>query len=239
MTHQQPSIHLFDIRIDEPVTMLTDLLVTAVCVYAWLRMGKSGNGQHVHKYLRYYFLTMGIATALGGIIGHGFLYAFDTWLPSSFVVSPWKLPGWLVSMFSITLLERASIEYIRPIIHEKLGHLFARINIIELLVFIFIAIYTLNFFFVQVHAAYGLLFVVTSINLYVLHKRKTKSSKLFLLAVGCAAIGALIFMNEWGISQWFDHYDISHVMMAISAYVFYKGSKQLMLDPIVIGKSEK
>ena len=233
MAYIQPSIELFNIRVDEPITVVTDLLVTAVCFYAWIEMGHSHKNNQVNRFLRYYFLTMGIATALGGIIGHGFLYAFDAWFPSSFVVSPWKLPGWLVSMFSITIVERAAIEYTRPIIHPKLGKVFTWINIIELIIFIFIAIFTLNFFFVQVHAAYGLLFVVSSLNLYVFGKRRTKSSKLFLLAVGFAAIGALVYLNEWGVSVWFNHFDISHVLMAISAFVFYKGGKQLLLDPII------
>ncbi|MCF8459069.1 MAG: hypothetical protein K9H62_24305 [Bacteroidales bacterium] len=238
MTSSQPSIHVFDVRIDEPITMFTDLVVTAVCIYAWFRMSESHKSNHVNRYLRFYFLTMGIATALGGILGHGFQYAFDAWFPSSFVVSPWKLPGWLVSMFSITLLERAAIEYLRPIIKPKLGKLFTLINILELVVFIFITIYTINFYFVQIHAAYGLLFVVTSINLYVLYKRKTLSSKLFLMAVGISAVGALVFLNKWDIGIWFNHYDISHLLMALSAYVFYKASKQLLKDPIVNGRGK-
>lgn len=55
---------------------------------------------------------MGIATMVGGVIGHGLLYAY------SFA---WKLPGWLTSMFSIALIERASIEQARKQISPKLG----------------------------------------------------------------------------------------------------------------------
>ncbi|MEA3445234.1 MAG: hypothetical protein U9R19_10975 [Bacteroidota bacterium] len=236
MVFEQPPIDIYGLRIDEPVTVVTDLLVAAVCFYAYVKFSNNQPENKVRRFLKYYFLTMGIATTLGGIVGHGFLYAFDNLVPTDFVVSPWKLPGWLVSMFSITLVERASIEYCRPIIHPKLGTAFTWINIIELIIFIFIAIFTLEFFFVQVHAAYGLLFVVSSLNLYVFFKRKTLSSKLFLVAVGFAAIGALIYLNKWGISIWFNHFDISHVFMAISAFMFYKGGKQLLIDPVIIQK---
>ncbi len=231
MVYEQPSIFIYALRIDEPVTVITDLLVSAVCIYAYIKIGKNNNENIVQKYLRYYFLSMGIATFIGGVVGHGFLYAFDSFIDIDFVVSPWKLPGWLVSMFSITLLERAMIEYCRPIINQKLGKIFTWINIIELIIFIFIAIYTLEFFFVQVHAAYGLLFVVSSLNFYIFIKQKTLSSKLFLVAVGFAAIGALVFLNKWGISIWFNHFDISHVFMAISAFMFFKGGEQLLLKP--------
>jgi hypothetical protein len=55
--------------------------------------------------------------------------------------------------------------------------------------------------------------------------------------VAFAAIGAIVFLNKWNISIWFNHFDISHVMMAISASIFYKASKQLVNDPIVNGRS--
>jgi hypothetical protein len=194
---------------------------------------------------------MGIATTIGGLIGHGFLYLFDTqWTaPDGFirvlgkifgeellkdVANPWKLPGWLTSMFSIALVERASIEYARPLINRKVGTFFAWLNIIELVTFVTITFASLNFFFVEVHSAYGLLLVVTSFNLLVYLKTKKKGSKLFLIAVGFSAIGALFFMNKWGFSPWFNHYDISHILMTFSALYFYIGSKEILHDPVLL-----
>lgn len=247
---EQPSIFIQNIRIDEPVTTLTDLMVSAVCFYAFFKLNKIPLHNKVHLYLRYYFLSMGIATAIGGIVGHGFLYLFDTqWhSPESLVnfigkifgkdllkdvANPWKLPGWLTSMFSIALVERAAIEYARPLIKNKVGKFFAWLNVIELIIFVTITFITLNFFFVEIHSAYGLLVVVTSFNLYVYLKTKTKGSKLFLIAVGFSAIGALFFMNQWGISPWFNHFDISHIFMTFSALYFYKGSLHILKDPVL------
>jgi hypothetical protein len=193
---------------------------------------------------------MGIATTIGGLIGHGFLYLFDAqWkTPESLInvlslifgdellkniANPWKLPGWLTSMFSIMLVERAAIEYARPIIRPKLGNIFAWINIIELSTFVTITFLKLNFFFVEIHSAYGLLIVVTSFNLVVYIKTKSKGSRLFLIAVGFSALGALFFMNKWGFSIWLNHFDISHVLMTISAYFFYLGAKHILTDPIL------
>jgi hypothetical protein len=167
---------------------------------------------------------MGFATAFGGIIGHAFMYNFSFY---------WKLPGWVTSMFSIALVERAAIEYARPLIKPKLGIAFKWVNLIELATFVSITLITLNFFFVEVHSAYGLLIVVASLNLYVFLKRRTKGSRMFLLAVGFSGIAALIFMNEWGISKWFNHTDISHVFMTASAWYFYRGSTHILGDPVL------
>ena len=250
MIYEQPSIFPFGIRIDEPVTTITDLMVSFVCFYSFYKLNKINVHNKVHLYLRYYFLSMGIATAIGGLVGHSFLYLFDAqWQPPQVftnfigkifgselmkdVANPWKLPGWLTSMFSVALIERASIEFARPLINKKVGTFFAWLNIIELLTFVTITFTTLNFFFVEVHSAYGLLLVVSSFNLVVYLKTKKKGSKLFLMAVGFSAIGALFFMNQWGFCIWFNHFDISHTFMTFSALFFYLGSKEVLQDPVL------
>ena len=216
----QPSIEIFGIRIDEPITTLTDLLVSFLCFLFYFRIRQLKFKNKISYYLKIYFLSMGFATAIGGLIGHGFLYLF------SFA---WKLPGWLTSMLSIALVERAAIENARPLIKPRIGNFFAWLNIIELTTFVIITFSTLNFFFVEVHSAYGLLVVVSGFNMFVYLKTKSKGSKLFLIAVGFSAISALIFMNKWGINPWFNHFDISHCFMAVSAYFFYRGSKQILI----------
>lgn len=227
MNLPQPSIDVFGIRLDEPVTTATDLIVSAVCLYAFYKLNSIPIKNKVHWNLKYYFLSMGLATLIGGVIGHGFLYLF------SFA---WKLPGWLTSMFSIALLERASIMYAKPLINPKVGNFFAWMNLIELTTFVIVTFTTLNFFFVEVHSAYGLLIIVTSFNFVVYRNRKSEASKLFLIAVGVSAFSALIFMNELGISKWFNHFDISHILMSISAFIFYKGSLKMIEDPLANGK---
>jgi hypothetical protein len=236
MEFQQPSIFIYGIRVDEPVTVITDLLVAVVCFYAFMNLNHKTAGTKVHMYLKYYFLTMSIATGIGGLLGHGFLYAFEKSIDITMEVSPWKLPAWLISMFSIMLIERAAIEYARPIINSKIGTFFSWLNIAEFLTFVTITFTSLNFFFVQVHAAYGLLVVVSSFNIYVYWKQRTKGSKIFLVAIAFAALSALVFMNKWGICQWFTHFDISHILMSVSAWFFYKAGKQILSDPVLQDK---
>ncbi len=73
----QPSINLAGFRIDEPMTTLTDLVVSAVCFYAFYKLHKKNLPGRTQLFFRLYFLTMGIATGIGGLIGHGFLYLFS------------------------------------------------------------------------------------------------------------------------------------------------------------------
>jgi hypothetical protein len=230
MYTSQPSVEIFGIRMDEPVTTITDLIVAAVCFYAFYRLHKIPTRNKMHRYLKVYFFSMGLATTIGGIVGHGFLYLFS--YSEGLPVSPWKLPGWLTSMISIAMIERASIEYARKLIRPTVGRFFAWLNIIELTTFVIITFTTLDFFFVEVHSAYGLLIVVSSFNGYVYYRTKNEASKYFLIAVAISAVSALIFMNEWAPHKWFNHFDVSHCLMATSAWLFYKGAMKAIYDPL-------
>ncbi len=214
----QTSITILGLRIDEPVTTLTDLVVSAVCFYASYRIFSWKEKNRIFFYLKYYFLTMGLSTAMGGLLGHGFLYLLSF---------SWKLPGWLMSMLSVMLIERACIEHVSPLISNRLAKNFKIINLFELSTFVILTYSTLNFFFVEAHSAYGLLIVVASLQLFNFYKTKNGASKNFLIAVGIAAIAAFIFMNKIGISKWFNHFDISHTLMAFSAFFFYRAARKL------------
>jgi len=217
----QPSVTWFGIRIDEPVNTLTDLLVSIICFYAFYALTKSNKTGKAILYFRSYFLLLGFATLLGGLIGHGFLYAF------SFA---WKLPGWILSMLSVAFIERSSIEYARALIPHRVGKMFLILNIIELLTIMSITIYTLNFQWVEFHSGYGLLAVVLPFHGYVYYKTSDKGSLIILIAVLVACIAALVFMNKISWHTWFNYIDISHVLMAVAAYIFYRGSQRLNTD---------
>lgn len=225
MEYKQPSVYLWGTQIAEPITTLTDLVVTAVCLYAFVRLNNIPKQNNIHTYLKFYFLSMAIATAVGGLIGHGFFYFFTF---------GWKLPGWLTSMLSIALIERAAILYAQKLIKPPVAFFFAWLNIIELITFVMLTFITLNFFFVEAHATYGLLLVVNSFSIYTYYKTKSRGSFFWMIAVGLSATGALFFMNKWGVGPWFNHFDISHLFLAVSAYFFYKGSMVIIFDPLAL-----
>ncbi len=214
----QPSISIFGLRIDEPVNTLTDLIVSVVCFYAYYQLTQRKLPGKTLVYFRMYFLLLGLATLFGGIIGHGFLYVF------SFA---WKLPGWIVSMLSVAFIERSSIEYARPLIDARVGKFFLILNIIELLTIMTITISTLNFEWVEFHSGYGLLAIVLPFHGYVYFKNRNKGSKIVLFAVMIACVAALVYMNKISLHTWFNYIDISHVIMAIAAFIFYRAALEL------------
>jgi hypothetical protein len=195
--------------------MATDLLVSAVCCYAFLKLKRAALPGRTQLFFRIYFLLMSIATFLGGLIGHGFLYALSF---------PWKLPGWIVSMLSVAMIERSSIERAKPLIDPRVGRFFLILNIVELLTIMTVTMTTLDFKWVEFHSGYGLLGVVLPFHAYTFYKTKDPGSKIVIIAVGIASFAGLIFMNKISLHEWFNYLDISHTLMAVGAYVFYRGA---------------
>ncbi len=220
---EQPSIELFGLVIHTPVTAITDVFVAIICLVAYFKLNKIPSRGKVHQFFKYYFLTMSMATFLGGVLGHGLMH----YLPFG-----WKIPAWITSMFSVAFLERAVIEHSRKYVSKRLGLFFAWLNIIELVTFMVLALVFLEFRFVLVHAGYGMAIVVTGFTAYIYFKEKSLGSKQILFAVLLCAIGAAFFLAEFGFSIWFNHYDISHVFMMAASVYYYKGSRALIHNPL-------
>lgn len=217
------TIYLSGIRIDEPIVTLTDLLVSVLCFIFAYKLQKSGKQGKVFLYFKIYFLVMGIATFLGGVIGHAFMYHFSFY---------WKLPGWITSMISIMFVERAAIEHTRIRLSQQLVKAFRVVNIIEFLTFLTLTIVTLNFFFVEFHSGYGLMFVVLSLEGFLFIKTKNKASKFMLIGIAFAAVAALFFMTKTSFHQWFNYLSISHVLMAVAAWFFYLGAIRINMSVV-------
>ncbi|MGC3943617.1 MAG: hypothetical protein QM762_03610 [Chryseolinea sp.] len=195
--------------------MVTDLIVTVVCVYAYVRMRRLGLDSWAQIHFRRYFLLVAIATAWGGIIGHGILYAFTF---------AWKLPGWIVGIVSVALVERSSISHAQGLIKPRIGKFFLVINIVEMCVILAITIITLDFKWVQYHNAYGLLITVAGFHGYAYYRTRDKGSLIILGAVGVTTVASIVFTNKISLHTWFNYIDASHVLLAIAAYVMYEGA---------------
>ncbi|KPK79716.1 MAG: hypothetical protein AMS27_17765 [Bacteroides sp. SM23_62_1] len=215
----EPSIYIFDIRLDEPVTTLTDLLVAGVSLYALFQLLKRPAQNKIHHYLRFFFLGMALSTALGGLIGHGFFYLFSP---------PWQLPGWMASMIAIAFLEQASIDQSSGLLRPGLSKFLTWLIIIELTAFTVLTVMTIDFIFVVIHTAFGLLIIVAPLQLFLRIHNNNPGSTWFLAAISITAISTPFFINQWIIHQWFNHFCICHTLIAISMWFFYKGALKII-----------
>ena len=219
---QMPSVKWFGITILEPFTVLTNLLIAAVCFYAYFSLKKRKlNVTFTHRYIGYFFLFIGFATIIGGVVGHAFLYATGLY---------GKIPGWYTSMAGVALFERAVIAHARPFMNRKVGNFFSVFNYIEIFTFMSLSLATLNFLFVELHATYGLFVVVFCFELFVYSKTKDAALKNIFMATVFGVIAILCHAFKLGINRWFNYNDVSHLAMAVAIFFYYKAAKNMKTD---------
>jgi uncharacterized membrane protein len=80
-----------------------------------------------------------------------------------------------------------------------------------------------SFVVVEVHSAIGLVLGVTVLEYIQYKKTNSILSKHMMVGVGIAVLAVLCHVFKLAISVWFNHLDLSHVIIAIAVYVMYKG----------------
>jgi len=215
----QPSIEILNLRIDEPITTVTDLLFAAICFYAFFRIRRMEYDGRVKWYFKYYFLTLGLGGMTGGIFGHAFLYS----LPQE-----WKLVSWVFTIISVALITHAVVELSKPLVKPRFTKWVGRINLLILALTVFYTLWTLAFLPVKYYSIFGLVGVVGSISYYIYLKTRKRGVAILMAAIGIGFISALVFSFEWGLSPWLNHNDISHLILSFSAFGMYKGAALIL-----------
>lgn len=215
---QQPPIFINGFQISEPMTTVTDLLVAGVCFYGYYQLNQRKADDKINWYLKYYFLMMALSTFLGGLLGHGFQHIIG------FI---WKVPSWLFGMYSLLFLERASILQASKLLKPKTSSILKNFNIIKIVIFTIIVLYTLDFIYVGIHSAVAILLVVLPLQVYNYTKTKSPVSYQFLLGVGWACIAYVVFISEISLHTYFNHLDIAHIFMVLASWKFYQGGLKI------------
>ena len=211
---KNPDVFLFGLRIQEPITTLTDIFVSLICFYAFTQTRKKLPVGKLRNYLSYYFLLMGFSTLFGGVCGHAFQYVLGT---------DGKLPGWLISTIAILLFELATIQLAKSFLSEQITKVLSWLAIVEFIVLFSLILISKDLKFVQFHATFGILIVSTSLHFVMTIKKLNPGSKFILAGVGLLALTALVFNQQLAISHWFNHMDIAHVLMGFTILFFLKG----------------
>ena len=215
----QPSIDVLNIRIDEPVTTVTDLLLMLICLYAFLRIIKPYKTNGCSRYFSSYFLVLGLGAMTGGLLGHAFQYV---------LAEEWKLVSWILTLASVVLMVQALLEVARPLLSSKTLKLISWINILVSIPIIILTILSVDFSPVKYYAIFGLVLVSGTLCYYIYKRTGYKGVPVLFGGVGIGFISAIIYSLEWGISAWFNHRDLGHIILCFGVYYIYRGADSIM-----------
>ena len=214
----QPDVYWDGLRIQEPVVAATSLLVTAVCWYAAWRLGHTAPTNHVTRWLRLFFVLMGCSTLTGGLLGHAFLYRLD---------KTWKLPSWILSMAAVAALGQAAIGHARHLLAPAVARALAALNGLFLVVCLYLAVDTLFFPFVEMHAGFGLLLIMGSCEFYIYRKNGDPGSRLMLLSILPLVAAVAVHIAKFSPHMWFIYFDVGHVLMCLSILLMLRAGQAM------------
>ena len=204
----QPSIYPFGFPFHEPVTSFTNIILCFSCIYFGNNVGKS----HA-KYWSYFFYTLAFSTGFAAL-GHGLYVDKNNIL---------QLISRSANIMAVCVASFASILYLK---NKNLILSLTILSMIQLLVaMIFILKYN-EFWIVKKDAIFGLGLIVGGINIFLAIKGN-KASLLILGGIIVNAFTAYIHSNKIYISKWFNHNDISHIILLIGFYLMAKGASKL------------
>lgn len=210
---QNPSIELFGLRIDEPITTFTDLIVAFIGFMAFYNTRAENNSRTVTFY-RYFFLFTAISTLVASFIGHAFAY---------YIGFEYRMIGWIFGIIGVTIAQFAVLFHAREIIGENWFKIIVAINFIELVfISIILAIYR-SFAIVEVQAGFGLVIIVLIIESVYYSKTKSELSLKMIYGITLTILAVIVHVAKLVISNWFNHMDLGHILMAVALYVMYKG----------------
>ncbi len=220
----QPDIILYGIRIGEPVITLTSLMISVVCGYCWLRLGRIQPGSDALRLTRIFFALMGISTLIGGLVGHAFLHL----LPFEY-----KIPGWTLGMVAASALAQASVVRSSDLMSVGVKRLFTGLNIGAFAVLLVLLVSTLWFPIVEIHSAFSLLLIVTALEVYRWRKLRDQSSKYILQGILLAIAAALVHVLKISLGVWFTFFDIGHLCLCGTMWMIMRGAEQSAAEAYV------
>ncbi len=215
-----PSIFIGSLEIAEFMGTLTDILLAFLSLYFANKLSKMGGESGTRKLLLWHFYLLAFSTFVGGVLGHGFLYALGMTA---------KIPSWLTSIASVFALELVVLRLVGAHIPKKFYLFAAALASALALSTSILSIWSMKFLWVGVHTAFGLLFIVGGFGFVMIGKKLfTQVFVYFWLGIGFSALAALIFVLKIAPMNWFNHLDLSHLILGLATSFFYLGAKELL-----------
>jgi len=204
----QTSITLFGFILHEPVTVLTDLIWCAGCVLFSYKVSK-----YNVKYWPLFFASMALATFFGAL-GHG-LFADKN--------NMFQMISRLGGVISVYVASIASLF----LLTKSRGILFLYIfSFIQVSTAILLVIMYNEFWVVKLNGTIGVGVLVAGIH-FSLSLKGSKGSIYILSGIILNSITWFIHKYEISPSYWFNHNDLSHIILLFGFYLMAHGAIQL------------
>lgn len=216
-------ISLFGFKLFEPVTILTNSIITIYCLFVYFSTQKFNH--QISRHWGIFFLLMGLSSLLA-CLTHG----IHDQLGATFLRTSWFLMN-SVSLIGIYFFYRATFIY-SNLNRENTTQLFnyaALVWIISLLV----ATYFLNnFLLIKIHA--GIVLFYSLIVHFITFRNNHAGSGYIVAGILISFSSIIVHSLKLSFGEWFNYKDISHVIVLTSMIFLFKGVKTKISPELVL-----
>jgi len=204
-------INLFNFNITEPVTALTDLLLSASCMYFALNISKT-KAPNANYWIA--FFTLFTFCFFFGVIKHG----SKAYLSNDSLLHIWLFYQ-MLSALALFFAQCAAASYYFTIdLFRKIRWVFG----VQCIVAILSVLHYENFNAVIINQIIGFLFILI---LYSIRfKNGEKHAAYMLTSIAISMVAAVISVAKISISPWFNYNDIAHTFLFFSLFYMYKAA---------------
>lgn len=209
------TIHIASFAIHEPITTLTDFIISGLCIYFYFKLNKFSNKNTSTTYWKYFYGFMALGSFIGGC-SHG-LFEIHT----GFGYNLFWLSMQVLNMLAIYNMQLATLTSALLNSNKKLY--WKNSYIIQVLLSIIAVFIFQNFLVVVINNAIAL------IPIMIIHFNASKTNKENLwIAYGIAVLFATAGVNlsKLSLHDYFNHLDLAHVLIMINLYLMFIGVRK-------------
>ena len=209
--------------IQEPVTLLTDLLLGGECLYLATRLYPVSKPASASRMIMIFLIIMGIGTIEGGIVNHGWYYLFGP---------GWKTPMVLLVGSSLPFLMLGNVLSLkgRDVLSPKwFNWLYGFIAVEYLGWLISLCSWSLDeidFKAMIPHLGIGLVAFVAALQGLARRRDPHPARDQMLWAIAAILPVAVVQVLKISPARWFNMFDLAHILLLLPMYLIYRAGKQ-------------
>ena len=159
-----------------------------------------------------FFLFFGISTLISGVAHGIYLYVGHFML----------MFGWTLGVLSVFFIENATFSCLNT---KKYRAAFRLFSIVQLTTTIAIIFKTQLFLPVTISSAIGMAGIIFPLRIFMFSKYKDINSKMIVIGISIAFLSAIVHTFKLSFHRWFNHKDISHIILSVSLIFFFLGAR--------------
>lgn len=222
ITKIDTTIYIGDFALHQPVTVLTNCIITVLCFYFYLQLNRSALQNDSIINWKRFFLLLSLASLLGGI-SHGFFASHEGAGYKSFWLTMQAL-----NIFSVYRAQQATL-------HSALAHsdkkYYWNLSYHTQLILFFVAIFIFqNFLVVIIDTAVGLIPIMI---IHFIDAKKVKESGWIAYGILILFLSAIVNAAKFSFCPYFNYQDIAHVFAMINLTLMFIGIKRKAVSSLL------